>query len=434
MAGEDILAALQGIKSSPLENYYGIGAGMLGANTPNMINPYGSVGANLALTLGSVLGQGLLTNMAQEEAAKRSLSDAKLALALQGLSPEQRISQIEGADLGGLRSQRLLDVSNTLAARELATKQALQQQQELAKIQVDQALAEKYGVPFGQGAEAAQQQAKGLEQFKTSMPAEAPKYGDYKPLTAKKEERVQHYLAQGATANKALESAEQDVKPAKAFSEGVLKKANEARDRAAEASAIAATARSGMDKAGQTGGPPLWAALRGAASSIYQYVPTPGGQEEAQQRAATTELNSIQAKLVKMGRSPGSVSDKENAMLIGTGPSGDKTQAENEVLVKNIEVAADLDNQFANFMEDYVNDKGDSFGAQKLWEQYKKATVFRNGVINYDYPSFEDWWAEQKSGGKSAAIDQSQLSDEEIRKQIAEAQQLLSLEKAKRGL
>lgn len=123
MAGEDILAALQGVQSSPIENYYGMGSAVLGATSPKLINPYGSVGSNLAIALGSVLGQGLLTNFAQEEAAKRSLADAKLAISLQGLKPEERISSIETADIGGLRQQRLLSLANALKAREYNAQQ-----------------------------------------------------------------------------------------------------------------------------------------------------------------------------------------------------------------------------------------------------------------------------------------------------------------------
>jgi len=123
MAGEDILAALQGVQSSPIENYYGMGSAVLGATSPKLINPYGSVGSNLAIALGSMLGQGLLTNFAQEEAAKRSLADTKLAISLQGLKPEERISTIETADIGGLRQQRLLSLANALKAREYSAQQ-----------------------------------------------------------------------------------------------------------------------------------------------------------------------------------------------------------------------------------------------------------------------------------------------------------------------
>lgn len=428
MAGEEILAALQGVQSSPLENYYGMGSTVLGASTPKMINPYGSVGSNLAIALGSVLGQTLLTNFAQEEAAKRSLADAKLAVSLQGLGAAERLGQIENADIGGLRQQRLITLSNALNSQELANRQQKAQQEELARVGVEKALAEKFGVPYGEGVDAARQLRESMKTGRMDVGATPSKYGAGESLTQRKQKLVQSYIAQGMTANAAGMQAEKDIQFQKGMNENALKTIEKSRQAADAMGSVSATARTALTGAGETGG--AIGGLREMASKAYALI----SPEEQQQRDAQKLYDTIKPNLVLMNKSPGAISDAENKMLIGSGPSPANTPSENEVIINNMEMRADLESQYANFLEDYINDTGSSVGAQRIWDTYKKETVFANGQINYDYPRFEDWWSVKTEGGATPTAAATELTDEQVMQQIQDIQRQIAEEQAKRGM
>lgn len=433
MAGEDILAALQGVQSSPIENYYGMGSAVLGATSPKLINPYGSVGSNLAIALGSMLGQGLLTNFAQEEAAKRSLEDAKLAISLQGLGAPERISQIEGADLGGLRQQRLITLANALNAQELANKQKQAQEENLARIGVEKALSERFSVPYGEGAAAGQRMRESLSQGMGAMAPTPSKYGTGKSLQQKKLELIQGYIATNMTPNAAGMQAEKDIQFQKESNKDALEAIKKSREAADAMSQVAAVSKSAVLGAGETGG--ILGGPREIASKLYAVV----SPEEQKQRDAQKMLDTIAPNLVLMNKSPGAISDAENRMLIGAGPSKANTPSENAVIIQNMELRSKLESQYANFLEDYINDTGSSVGAQRIWETYKKEVVFPGGEVNQEPIPFEDWWAVRSGQGGGittaplggAAVT---ISDEEVLRQIAELQQLVEVEKAKRGL
>lgn len=119
---DDLLAALQGLQVSPLENPYGQGFAGLAVASPQLINPYGSVGSNLAIGLGSALAQGFLANQAQSQAAEETLRARKLALELEGMSPADRIGFVEKIDTPRIQN-RLLGLEAALTARESAIEQ-----------------------------------------------------------------------------------------------------------------------------------------------------------------------------------------------------------------------------------------------------------------------------------------------------------------------
>ena len=119
---DSFLEALQGLQISPFENPYGLGAATLAKESPGLINPYGSVGSNLAIGLGSLLAQGLLANQAQSQAAEETLRARKLALEMEGMSPADRIGFMEKIDTPRIQN-RLLGLEAALTAREAAIEQ-----------------------------------------------------------------------------------------------------------------------------------------------------------------------------------------------------------------------------------------------------------------------------------------------------------------------
>lgn len=76
MAGEDLLASLYASDYAPIETGWGLAAqGMAGA-LPNLVNPYGSMGSNIAVTLGGALVAGLLGYQARAAADERNAAQA----------------------------------------------------------------------------------------------------------------------------------------------------------------------------------------------------------------------------------------------------------------------------------------------------------------------------------------------------------------------
>lgn len=119
---DSFLEALQGLQVSPFENPYGLGAATLAKESPGLLNPYGSVGSNLAIGLGSLLAQGLLASQAQSQAAEETLRARKLALELESMSPADRIGFVEKIDTPRIQN-RLLGLEAALTAREAAIEQ-----------------------------------------------------------------------------------------------------------------------------------------------------------------------------------------------------------------------------------------------------------------------------------------------------------------------
>jgi hypothetical protein len=210
-------------------------------------------------------------------------------------------------------------------------------------------------------------------------------------LDEKRNRYIEQGKRMGMTANKASDDADRRLAVEKQANKAVEAKIQDARAKASVVSNLAAIATEGVAGAGSTGGPALYAGGRELASSLYQYLPTEGGRTEAQQRASTRVLDSIRPEIVKAGRSPGAVTDFENKLLIGAGPSSDKTPEENKALIKGMETRAQLDNEYADFLETYLNQKGTSIGADKLWNEYKKNEVFKGGVYNPNRTSWVEY-------------------------------------------
>lgn len=129
MADPTLLGALSGLQFRGIDSPYGIGAQAIGQATPALINPYGSVGSNLGIALGSTLIQSLLGYQARQDAAEQSVQALRYGNQLMSAkTPEERLGIIEsvpnegwfGPDmrsrLTGLTSQ--LNAADTLGAQQ----------------------------------------------------------------------------------------------------------------------------------------------------------------------------------------------------------------------------------------------------------------------------------------------------------------------------
>lgn len=168
--------SLMGLNVPASENAWGIGASTLGAIAPKLINPYGNVGTNLGVGLGSVLLTALLGYQARQTAAEESLTTNKIANQLMSLrTPEERVAAIETAqtDLSPRLTSRLLNLNTALASQERANAIDIAKAKGLeeAKLQVamsplGEQLYQRQLEQMRQTQEAINQRQLGLEGFK----------------------------------------------------------------------------------------------------------------------------------------------------------------------------------------------------------------------------------------------------------------------------
>jgi len=175
----------------------------------------------------------------------------------------------------------------------------------------------------------------------------------------------------GLTPNKASEDADKRIALEKASNKAAFDVISTSRKLASSYDSMAATAIEGVAGAGETGG--LAGGLRASGSYLAASF---GSNEQKQKMAATKLLDSIAPDLVISKHSPGSVSDRENKTLIGSGPNSANTPEENLRLIEGIKVRAGLERDYADFLEEYITIKGDAVGADKLWQAYKDDEVF----------------------------------------------------------
>jgi hypothetical protein len=73
-----------------------------------------------------------------------------------------------------------------------------------------------------------------------------------------------------------------------------------------------------------------------------------------------------------------------------------------------METVANLEADYADFVETYITEKGSSVGADALWRQYKSEQVFPEGKYNPMRADWASWLAERgmstESGQGAPAI------------------------------
>jgi hypothetical protein len=130
--------------------------------------------------------------------------------------------------------------------------------------------------------------------------------------------------------------------------------------------------------------------------------------------------------MVQMLRSPGAVSDFETKLLMGAGPSSTNTPTENARLIAGMETIGKIEQDYADFLENYVQSKGSSVGADAIWRQYKSEQVFPAGVYNPQRQDWQSWMAEQGGmAGVSAVPESNKMQKlEQLQAQLAELRRM----------
>lgn len=414
MATGDLASALAALQFAPTETPYGLAGATLAQSLPSLITPTTKPAQALGITLGGALIASLLGYQGQKQATQMGLEAAKQGARLAELpTATERAAYIESLpDVTG-RTQiqnALLQYNQQLAGQDILAKALANQEvakqkaigefelspigQQLYDRKVKQAILEK-------GISAGMVPTKYGDLFKTTpIPEAAPKeglFGTYETTADKRNRLIRQAASLGVPPSDRLDYANKNLQTEELQTKAALKELEKIRENINNADFMISRATSGITGAGQTGGPKLYATARDFASSIYQYVPTKGGAEEVQQRAAQSELDSIRPEIVKQLRSPGAVSDYETKILIGSGPSSENTNAQNVRILSNMVELNKLNNDYVNFLESYIQDKGDVAGAKMLWDQYKKDEVIKRNQINPDRADWRDYFAQKKA-------------------------------------
>jgi len=137
----DLTQALSGLNFAGTDSAFGIGQQALAQATPQLINPYGSTGQALGISLGSVLLQSLLGYQAQKSAMEDTLATNKLANAMLRLqTPEDRTAFIETQATDPRIATRLSSLATALTGQQLVQQQLVAQevarQEALGKFQL----------------------------------------------------------------------------------------------------------------------------------------------------------------------------------------------------------------------------------------------------------------------------------------------------------
>ena len=397
MAGEDLYGALAGLNYDPAETGYGTSSQVLASSLPALMNPYQGAGTNIGIALGGALISGLLGYQARQSAAEQSLEANRLGLQLlEAQTPQARLGIIESTP-DTVMQGKLLGVNTRLAAQQAAMKQLVDQEVAkrtgLAEFELGPLGSALYDRDIRKAAELAGARRISGGGGGSGGPGQPGTVG--KPLdifgpetlAGRRDALIQRGRRMGMTANQALVYAEKNLTFDTTANKGAVERVNKSRERALLFDEITSTARAGVDAAGMTGG-----ALGGVIQTGSRLAAIFSPEQQAKQDAVKL-LDSVKPDIVKIGRSPGAVTEKENQILIGAGPSSSNTPSENEKIIRKMEVIGDLEQEYADFVESYITQKGSAVGADALWIKYKEREVFKDGRYNenrvpiYDYLS-----------------------------------------------
>lgn len=114
--------ALQGLNVTGGQTGYGIATQALGQMTPQLINPYGSTGQAIGISLGSVLLQSLLGYQARQQAARDTLEANTLANQMMTMTTPQARTEFIGSVSDPFQQSRLSTLATALTAQEQARK------------------------------------------------------------------------------------------------------------------------------------------------------------------------------------------------------------------------------------------------------------------------------------------------------------------------
>lgn len=189
---------------------------------------------------------------------------------------------------------------------------------------------------------------------------------DTQSLKSQYDQRLNELMQQGVPPGEAAEQASAYFKGLQTAYTKSFDKADKVRDKASTLKEIADRAEAAIEGAGYTG--PF-----GGAAAFGSALVSPFSEEQAQKSQATGLLASVAPEIVKMSRSPGAVSDYETKLYLGAGPSRTNTPETNRLLAARIRTIAEMEADYADFLDTYKALKGTVEHADRAWQSYKSA-------------------------------------------------------------
>jgi hypothetical protein len=323
-------------------------------------------------------------------------------------TPEQRTGFIEQLPSGGFLDprERLLTLATALNQQETARKakaaEKLLELQTAADFELGPKGTELFERKKQQEIDIARARIKGLtgalseEVPETPMPL--PPMTGATPLQEKRDALIGRGISMGMTPGQAADYAEKNLSLETGATKDAQKRIDKSRERANALEQVTSTARAGLEGAGITGG--IEGGIRELASKAYAFV----SPKEQEKRDYQKLLDSVRPQVVQMLRSPGAVSDFETKLLMGAGPSSTNTPSENARIIQGMDVVANLEADYADFVESLVRKQGSSAGADALWRQYKNEQVFPEGKYNPLRTDWASWLAERGMSTESAIV------------------------------
>lgn len=424
--------ALYGLNYTPADTGYGLAAQQVGQLGSQLINPYGSTGQAVGIGLGTILLQSLLGYQARSQAAQDTLKLNTLANQMQALETPQARTDFIGGVSDPLQQSRLSTLATALQAQEQArqakTADKLLDLQTAANFELGPLGTQLAKRKQDQEIELARARVRGLTSALSGETAGT--FGALPPLEggtalqAKRDTLIARGIELGMTPGQAAQYAEKNLTLETGATKDAQKRIDKSRERANALEQVTSTARAGLEGAGMTGG--ALGGIREALSSGYAVI----SPKEQEKRDYQKLLDSVRPQVVQMLRSPGAVSDFETKLLMGAGPSSTNTPSENARIIQGMDIVANLEADYADFVESLVRKQGSSAGADALWRQYKSEQVFPEGKYNPLRTDWASWLAERGMATESAIV--APVQDEKLQI-LRQLQAELAAEKAKRG-
>jgi len=411
MADNPLLAALLGAQVRPQETPFGVGAEAIGAIAPNLYNPYASTGRNLGAIAGAGLLAGLMGYQARREAEAETRALMPRVSELLAASSPEAIGQLAGAE--GFPSQL-----NNLAVQLM--QQRMQQQGDLeAEIAKSRRLAEidvaktqataRPGQLLGFDPSTGRPLITQIETPASSeervVEAARPLFPDANDLETERIRILNAELERGIPPGAASSAAQAAVKTKREIAGTLSQNLVDLRKNIDAADQQIAIAKSGVAKAGETGGLAAQRVIRAAAAKALGSLSNidPFGidylKEQRTAMAGEAELGQIKPDIISSAKFPGAISNREVEILVGSGPSVEKTPEQNRQIIRNLELIQKRNRALADFYSRGIEQGIDPAQLERKWREYTAAVPLWDEAkqqINYNPKSPEEYfWGTQ---------------------------------------
>ena len=218
--------------------------------------------------------------------------------------------------------------------------------------------------------------------------AKPGKFGDGKTVQTKLEDSMQRFIEKGSSPSAAGDLAAKANSADLTQNKIAAKKVEDIRNKVSSLDSLIGTAKIGITGAGETGG--SFATPRNAISKLMAFA---GSNDQQAKQTAQSQLDTIKPDIVQSNKFAGAMSDRDIKLLVGAGPSSDQTPEANRAILANMEVARGRLNDYADFMDTFLAERGDLQGAEQLWDKYKTANplvVEENGMAKLN-PKITPW-------------------------------------------